>query len=148
MRNTRTASARTKRSVTSQATRVHEHRRKWGAHNASAKSTASKRGNVMIDRRMVLAALAAMTLCSASAQAATDWPKRQVTIMVPTGAGGNTDMMARLAAQHLAAKFGQPFVVESKPGDGGALASGAVVHAAPDGYTIMFTPNSMILLTP
>ena len=102
----------------------------------------------MIDRRMVLAALAAMTLCSASAQAATDWPKRQVTIMVPTGAGGNTDMMARLAAKHLAEKFGQPFVVENRPGAGGALASGAVVHSAPDGYTIMFTPNSMILLTP
>src|SRR3569623_2388847 len=97
---------------------------------------------------MALAAFAAMTLCPASAHAATDWPTRQVTIMVPTGAGGNTDMMARLAAQHLAAKFGQPFVVENKPGAGGALASGAGAHAAPDGYTIMFTPNSMILLTP
>jgi tripartite-type tricarboxylate transporter receptor subunit TctC len=56
----------------------------------------------MIDRRMVLAAFAAMSLCSVSAQAATDWPNRQVTVIVPTGAGGNTDMMARLAAQHLA----------------------------------------------
>jgi tripartite-type tricarboxylate transporter receptor subunit TctC len=97
---------------------------------------------------MVLAALAAATLCSAPVQAATDWPKRQVTIIVPLGAGGNTDMMARLAAQHLAEKFGQPFVVENKPGAGGAVASGVVAHSAPDGYTIMFTPNSMILLTP
>ncbi len=101
-----------------------------------------------IDRRKVLVALAAATLCSASAHAETDWPTRQVTIIVPLGAGGNTDMMARLAAQHLAEKFGQPFVVENKPGAGGAVASGAVAHAAPDGYTIMFTPNSMILLTP
>ena len=68
--------------------------------------------------------------------------------MCRPAAGGNTDMMARLAAEHLAAKFGKPFVVENRPSAGGALASGAVVHAAPDGYTIMFTPNSMILLTP
>lgn len=101
-----------------------------------------------IDRRTLFAVLAAATLFSASAQAATDWPTRQVTIIVPLGAGGNTDLMARLAAQHLAAKFGQPFVVENKPGAGGALASAQVAHAAPDGYTIMFTPNSMILLTP
>jgi tripartite-type tricarboxylate transporter receptor subunit TctC len=100
-----------------------------------------------IDRRLALSALAA-ALFSVSAQAATDWPTRQVTIIVPTGAGGNTDLMARLAAQHLGEKFGQPFVVENRPGAGGALASGHVAHAEPDGYTIMFTPNSMILLTP
>jgi tripartite-type tricarboxylate transporter receptor subunit TctC len=103
---------------------------------------------VQIDRWLALAAFAAMTLVSASVQAATDWPTRQVTIIVPTGAGGNTDLMARLAAQHLSTKFGHPFVVENRPGAGGAVASGQVANAAPDGYTIMFTPNSMILLTP
>ncbi|MDI1344653.1 MAG: tripartite tricarboxylate transporter substrate binding protein [Pseudolabrys sp.] len=103
---------------------------------------------MQIDRWMGLAALAAMTLFSASVHAATDWPTRQVTIVVPTGAGGNTDLMARLAAQHLSVKFGRPFIVENRPGAGGAVASGQVANAAPDGYTIMFTPNSMILLTP
>ncbi len=103
---------------------------------------------MQIDRWLALAAFAAMTLVSASVQAATDWPTRQVTIIVPTGAGGNTDLMARLAAQHLSTKFGHPFVVENRPGAGGAVASGQVANAAPDGYTIMFTPNSMILLTP
>lgn len=103
---------------------------------------------MQIDRWMALAAFVAMTLVSASVQAATDWPTRQVTIIVPTGAGGNTDLMARLAAQHLSTKFGHPFVVENRPGAGGAVASGQVANAAPDGYTIMFTPNSMILLTP
>jgi tripartite-type tricarboxylate transporter receptor subunit TctC len=103
---------------------------------------------VKIDRgTLALLALAA-ALFSVSAHAATDWPTRQVTIIVPTGAGGNTDLMARLAAQHLTEKLGQPFVVENQPGAGGALASGHVAHAAPDGYTIMFTPNSAILLTP
>lgn len=103
---------------------------------------------MQIDRWMGLAALAAMTLFSAPVQAATDWPTRQVTIVVPTGAGGNTDLMARLAAQHLSVKFGRPFIVENRPGAGGAVASGQVANAAPDAYTIMFTPNSMILLTP
>jgi tripartite-type tricarboxylate transporter receptor subunit TctC len=102
----------------------------------------------MIGRWMAFPTIACLALFAASAQAATDWPTRQVTIIVPTGAGGNTDFMARLAAQHLNEKFGQPFVVENKPGAGGALASAQVAHSAPDGYTIMFTPASMILLTP
>ena len=54
-----------------------------------------------------------MTQLSASAQAETDWPTRQETIIVPTGAGGNTDLMARVAAQQLAEIFGQPCVVEN-----------------------------------
>jgi tripartite-type tricarboxylate transporter receptor subunit TctC len=79
---------------------------------------------------------------------ATDWPTKPVTIYVTTAAGGNTDMMARLAAEHLTAKFGKPFVVENRPSAGGAAASGAVVNAAPDGYSLLFTPSSAILLAP
>ena len=79
---------------------------------------------------------------------ALDWPTRPVTVVVPLGAGGNTDMMARLGAQRLSEKFGQPFVVENRPSAGGALGTGAVATAAPDGYTILFSPSSMLLLTP
>src|SRR5215212_12151388 len=78
----------------------------------------------------------------------TDWPTKQVTIYVTTAAGGNTDMMARMAADHLTAKFGKSFVVENRPSAGGAQASGAVASAAPDGYSILFTPISAILLAP
>ena len=77
-----------------------------------------------------------------------DWPARPVTVVVPFAAGGNTDMMARLGAQRLAAKFGQAFVVENRPGAGGALATGHVAAAAPDGHTILFAASSMLLLTP
>jgi tripartite-type tricarboxylate transporter receptor subunit TctC len=89
-------------------------------------------------------------LCAALAQPANalDWPKRPVTVVVPLGAGGNTDMMARLGAQRLSEKFGQPFVVENRPSAGGALGTGQVAAAAPDGYTILFSPASMLLLTP
>jgi tripartite-type tricarboxylate transporter receptor subunit TctC len=84
---------------------------------------------------------------STSGQAA-DWPVRPVTVIVPLAAGGNTDMMARLAAQHLTDKLGQTFVVENRPSAGGAVATAQVAAAPPDGYTVLFTPSSMLLLTP
>jgi tripartite-type tricarboxylate transporter receptor subunit TctC len=97
-----------------------------------------------------LAALATLITCAALVQpaGALDWPKRPVTVVVPLGAGGNADMMARLGAQRLSEKFGQPFVVENRPSAGGALGTGQVAAAAPDGYTILFSPASMLVLTP
>ena len=91
-----------------------------------------------------LAIAAALTL----PLGASEWPARQVTVVVPFGAGGNTDMMARLASQHLSSKLGQSFVVENRPSAGGALATGMVAQAAPDGYTLLFAASSMIVLTP
>lgn len=79
---------------------------------------------------------------------ALDWPTKPVTVVVPFGAGGNTDMMARLASQHLSAKFGQNFVVENRPSAGGALATGQVAAALPDGYTLLFAVSANINLTP
>ena len=96
-------------------------------------------------RRAALAALIALAIVPAHA---TDWPTKPVTIYVTTAAGGNTDLMARMAAEHLSAKLGKPFVVENRPSAGGAQASGAVVNAAPDGYSLLFTPSSAILLAP
>jgi tripartite-type tricarboxylate transporter receptor subunit TctC len=95
-----------------------------------------------------------VALCSALAAATAavaqtaDWPTRQVSIIVPTAAGGNTDLMARLAADHLTSKLGQPFVVDNRPSAGGAVASNLVATAPPDGHTLLFAPNSMVLLTP
>jgi tripartite-type tricarboxylate transporter receptor subunit TctC len=79
---------------------------------------------------------------------AAEWPIRPVTVVVPFGAGGNTDMMARLAAQHLSSKFGQPFIIENKPGAGGALGTGQVAMAASDGYTLLFSASANLSLTP
>jgi tripartite-type tricarboxylate transporter receptor subunit TctC len=96
---------------------------------------------------LIVAAFAlAAAMLPSSAQA--DWPSRPVTVVVPTAAGGNTDMMARLAADHLTSKLGQSFVVDNRPSAGGAVASKTAASAAPDGYTFMFAPNSMVLLTP
>lgn len=95
-----------------------------------------------------LSVWAATWTSGASMAAAQDWPNRKVDVLVPTAAGGNTDIMARLAAEHLNKQLGQPFVVQNRPSAGGVLTSQAVSTADPDGYTILFAPNSMILLTP
>ena len=95
----------------------------------------------------ICCALLALVVSSRLSPAA-DWPDRVVTIVVPFGAGGNTDMMARLAAQDLASKFNQTFVVENHPSAGGALGTRIVANANPDGYTLLFAASSMVTLTP
>jgi tripartite-type tricarboxylate transporter receptor subunit TctC len=94
-----------------------------------------------------LSAMAALIAIAAPLSAA-EWPTKPVSVIVPFGAGGNTDMMARLAAQRLSAKFGQTFVVENRPSAGGALGTGQVATAAPDGYTLLFSAAANIVLTP
>ncbi len=104
----------------------------------------------MPDRRSVLTFLssALAAVAATGAFAADEWPSRQVTILVPTAAGGNTDLMARLAAEHLQSRFGVPFVVINKPSAGGVLTTEQTVNSPADGYTLLFAPNSMVLLTP
>jgi tripartite-type tricarboxylate transporter receptor subunit TctC len=100
-----------------------------------------------LNRRTALAALTAMAVMPVQAHA-TDWPTKPVTIYVTTAAGGNTDLMARMAAEHLTAKFGKTFVVENRPSAGGAQATGQVVSAAPDGYSVLFSHSAAVLLAP
>ena len=92
--------------------------------------------------------LAACIACALAPARAADWPNRPVTVVVPLAAGGNTDMMARMGAQWLSEKLGQAFVVENRVSAGGALGTAQVAAAHPDGYTILFSPSSMLLLTP
>lgn len=70
--------------------------------------------------------------------AGAQWPTHPVTFVVPFGAGGSTDGVARLIAKHLSDDFGQQFIVENKPGAGGNIAGAYVAKAAPDGYTLFF----------
>ena len=78
-------------------------------------------------------ALALTTLTSA----AQGFPSKNVTIVVPTAAGGGNDLMARTIAQKLAPMLGQSVIVENKAGANGAIASEFVARAAPDGHTLM-----------
>lgn len=84
------------------------------------------------------AALLLLTLfASAGASEAQPYPKGVVRIVVPLSAGGITDIVARILADRLAARLGQPFIVENKVGAGGAVAAESVARADPDGYTLI-----------
>jgi tripartite-type tricarboxylate transporter receptor subunit TctC len=74
-----------------------------------------------------------------AADPARDFPARPVRLVVPFTPGGSTDIVARLIGQKLTELWGQQFVVDNRPGAGGALGSETVARAAPDGYTIMLT---------
>ena len=75
---------------------------------------------------------------------AQDWPAKQITIVVPFGAGGSADLLARILATHMQAKFGQTVVVENRAGAGGSIGTNYVAKAAPDGYTLLLGTVSSI----
>lgn len=79
---------------------------------------------------------------------AEDWPARPVKIIVPFGAGGAGDTLARVIAQHLQDILKQPFVIEDRPGAGGIVGTEQIVTAPPDGYTIGITNLSTLSLVP
>src|SRR5712671_8017066 len=95
----------------------------------------------MIKRRDLLLGTAAFAAASRvgapPARADDSWPQRAVTIVVPFAAGGSADLLGRLLAQHLQAKFNVPFVVENRGGAGGSLGTGVVAKAAADGHTLL-----------
>src|SRR5258708_31691481 len=68
---------------------------------------------------------------------AADYPARPVKWVVPYPPGGTTDVLARIVAQWLSEKMGQPFLIENKPGGGNNIGVEYVVNAAPDGYTML-----------
>jgi len=79
---------------------------------------------------------------------ATDWPAKPVTVVVGYAAGGNTDVMARMASKKLTEDLKQSFVVENRIGAGGALAAAYAAQAAPDGYTLFFAAAPQIAIVP
>src|ERR1700735_3467252 len=92
-------------------------------------------------------ALALTSLLWAPARA-DEWPTHPVRIIVPFGAGGAGDTLARVVAQHLSESLGQPFVVEDRPGAGGIVGTQQIIAAPSDGYTIGITKLSTLSLIP
>jgi tripartite-type tricarboxylate transporter receptor subunit TctC len=92
----------------------------------------------------LVATLAALLAAGvAGPSAAQTYPSKQVTIIVSFPPGGDTDAMARVFAEKLSQRMGQPVVVENRTGASGTIGNSFVSKAAPDGYTILFTPNTL-----
>lgn len=101
------------------------------------------------NKRSFLLGSIALAASAAFAQPAGDWPAaRPVTIVVGFAAGGPTDVVARILAEQLSAKFKQSFVVDNKAGASGGVAANLVKQAAPDGYTLMFGSSSTLSIIP
>jgi len=90
---------------------------------------------------LIRAALAVLLL-SFTAVAHAQWPTKPVRFIVPFPAGGSTDVVGRLIAEHLRQGLGQSFVIDNRAGAGGTTGSDAVAKAAPDGYTMLIGTSS------
>ena len=89
----------------------------------------------MIGRGLLLAAFAAATFGAAQAQS--DYPKRNITMIVPFAAGGPTDVVARIVSDHMARTLGQTILIENVVGAGGTTGAGRAARASNDGYTVI-----------
>jgi tripartite-type tricarboxylate transporter receptor subunit TctC len=104
--------------------------------------------------RLVLSAVA---LCSAftwqgaigqTAGQGEAYPTRAVRLVVPFPAGGPTDVLARVLAQHISGKWGQNIIIENRPGAGSAVAAAAVARSEPDGYTLLMAMDTTLVMNP
>ncbi|MDC7789318.1 tripartite tricarboxylate transporter substrate binding protein [Rhodoplanes sp. TEM] len=95
--------------------------------------------------RLIAAALAAALTLVAPPVRAQSWPTQPVKIVVPFPAGGTTDILARLVADQLSAKWGQTVVVDNRGGASGTVGSEQVAKSPPDGYTLMITATHHVI---
>jgi tripartite-type tricarboxylate transporter receptor subunit TctC len=97
--------------------------------------------------RLVAALTGAALLAIASVVSAQTWPTRPVKIVVPYPPGGGNDILARLIAPKMAERWGQPVIVDNRPGAAGNLGAGEVARAPADGHTLLMA-TSTIVMTP
>jgi tripartite-type tricarboxylate transporter receptor subunit TctC len=97
---------------------------------------------------LAVAAIGVIALAAALAQAQTIYPDRVIKMIVPSPAGGQTDVMARLMAQKMQQSLGQTVVIDNRAGAGGALGARAAAAAEPDGYTLFYGNTSTLAVIP
>jgi tripartite-type tricarboxylate transporter receptor subunit TctC len=99
-------------------------------------------GGVLMRRRFAFAVAACAVALMPAGSVAQEWPNRPIRLLVGFGAGGGTDLAARIMAQPLSEILGQPVVVENRPGAGGVTAADAVAKSAKDGTTALMMSNA------
>jgi tripartite-type tricarboxylate transporter receptor subunit TctC len=99
-----------------------------------------------LPRRTLLAAAPAVLAAPGLARAQGAWPDRPVRVIVPFGAGGPTDIVARLAAESVSQALGQPIVIENRAGAGGNIGTRVVAEAAADGHTLVLNASSPMVV--
>ena len=87
----------------------------------------------------------AVVLTAASAMAQQPWPNKPVRIVVPYGAGSSPDVIARIVAEKLSPRLGQPVIIENRVGAGGNVGTGAVAKSPGDGYTYVISTNGPLV---
>ena len=97
--------------------------------------------------RTLVATLVMGTALATSPATAQSWPGKAITVVVSYPPGGDTDALARVFADKLGTRVGQPVVVENRAGASGTIGNAYVAKAAPDGYTLLFTPNTISIAT-
>jgi tripartite-type tricarboxylate transporter receptor subunit TctC len=91
----------------------------------------------MIRRRMAMAGTLVAPMLARRGWAQSAYPSKQIRMVVPFAPAGTTDLLGRIAAQHLAEAWGQTVIVDNKSGAGGNVGAEVVAHAPPDGYTLL-----------
>ena len=100
----------------------------------------------MLKRRWLwVGALWASSLGMSMSALGQAYPSKPLKIVVPFPAGGSADTLTRLVGQHMSKRFGQPVVVENKPGGGTVIAGAMVAKAPADGYTLLLIANSLVI---
>jgi tripartite-type tricarboxylate transporter receptor subunit TctC len=92
------------------------------------------------------AIISAMTMCAGAQPSAQAYPAKPIHIIVPLTPGGSTNNIARLLADKLKESWGQPVIVENRPGGNTIIGTEAVARAAPDGYTLLVASNTHVII--
>jgi tripartite-type tricarboxylate transporter receptor subunit TctC len=104
--------------------------------------------HAMLNQRFQLLAIVMALLAPIGVLAEEKFPNKPVTVVVPQAAGGANDAIARVIAQKLSEQMGQPFVIDNRTGAGGNVGTVAVARSKPDGYTLMVTADSSMVINP
>src|SRR5215472_5056366 len=93
-------------------------------------------------RALALTACIVGSAATSDAPAQVNYPSRPIRLLVPFAPGGGVDVVARIVGKRVSEKLGQPILVESKPGGGGAIAVGELMRSEADGYTLLMTTSA------